>query len=220
MRQTDKQNSESLLVGMILFFIGGFQNGYTYFGRGHVFANLQTGNMILLVHTIVFEQGKQWLHYMIPLVAFGLGIFIATRYRLVHHGKMHWRSHLLMVETILFLICGCLPNAWNDLANALISFNAAMNVSAFQHFNGYPMASTMMIGNFKAVMTHLAAYSVDHQKHHLTIGKTIVSLMLVFLLGATIAAFMVQAMDHYAILLMIPLAMMIIYILEKPMVQP
>lgn len=200
---------------MVLFFIGGFQNGYTYFARGNVFANLQTGNMILLVYTICFEQGARFMHFLIPLIAFGCGIFIATRHRLVHHGKLKWQSHLLMVQSILFLVCMVLPSSLDDLANALISFNAAMTISAFQHFKGIPMASTMMIGNFRAVITHLAAYSVDHQKHHLSIGLTIASLMLVFLIGTVVAALLVLYMQRYAIALLIPLTLLACYGIEK-----
>ena len=210
-----EQKSDSLLIGIILFFIGGFQNGYTYFLRGGVFANLQTGNMIFLAHTLVYEQGKQCWHYLIPLVAFGFGIFIATRHRLIHHGKHHWRSHLLMVEIILIALCGVLPASWNDLANALISLNAALTVSAFQHFKGYPMASTMMIGNFKAIMTHLGAYSVDHGSNHLHIIKTIGGLMLIFLLGALCAVTLVKPLSIHAIWLLIPLLLIAIAIMEK-----
>ena len=209
------QKSDSLLIGIILFFIGGFQNGYTYFLRGGVFANLQTGNMIFLAHTLVYEHGEHFWHYLIPLVAFGLGIFLATRHRLIHHGKYHWRSHILMVEVLLILVCGALPTTWNDLANALVSLNAALTVSAFQHFNGYPMASTMMIGNFKAIMTHLGAYSIDHGLNHLHIIQTIGLLMLVFLVGALCAVALVQPLSIHGIWLLIPLLVIAISIMER-----
>ena len=42
------QMSDSLLVGALLSFTGGFQDAYTYLCRGKVFANAQTGNIVLL----------------------------------------------------------------------------------------------------------------------------------------------------------------------------
>ena len=42
------QRSESYLVGAVLAVAGGFLDAYTYICRGHVFANAQTGNIVLL----------------------------------------------------------------------------------------------------------------------------------------------------------------------------
>ena len=43
-----KITSESLRLGMILAIIGGFLDAYTFISRGGVFANAETGNMVLL----------------------------------------------------------------------------------------------------------------------------------------------------------------------------
>ena len=39
---------ESYIVSFMLAFNGGFLDGYTYLARGGVFANAQTGNIVLL----------------------------------------------------------------------------------------------------------------------------------------------------------------------------
>lgn len=43
-----KQASESYLVGVLLAIAGGYLDVYTYVCRGGVFANAQTGNIVLL----------------------------------------------------------------------------------------------------------------------------------------------------------------------------
>ena len=43
-----KQMSESIRLGMLLAVSGGFMDAYSYIERDHVFANAQTGNMLLL----------------------------------------------------------------------------------------------------------------------------------------------------------------------------
>ena len=40
--------SEMLLTGILLTAVGGFLDAYTYLVRGGVFANGQTGNLVLL----------------------------------------------------------------------------------------------------------------------------------------------------------------------------
>ena len=40
--------SETHLLGLLLALVGGFLDAYTYVCRGHVFANAQTGNLVLL----------------------------------------------------------------------------------------------------------------------------------------------------------------------------
>ena len=42
------QMSESFVTAMFLSLSGGLQDAYTYFFRGKVYANAQTGNIVLL----------------------------------------------------------------------------------------------------------------------------------------------------------------------------
>ena len=47
-QRTKIQRSDSFLVGALLALTGGFLDAYSYLTRGGVFANAQTGNMVLL----------------------------------------------------------------------------------------------------------------------------------------------------------------------------
>ncbi len=56
---------------------GGLQDVYTYLFRGKVFANAQTGNIVLMaVHAFAGEWGRV-LHYLVPCAVFALGVFAA-----------------------------------------------------------------------------------------------------------------------------------------------
>lgn len=44
-------------VGVMLAIVGGYLDAYTYISRDHVFANAQTGNMVLLAINIKEEAG-------------------------------------------------------------------------------------------------------------------------------------------------------------------
>ena len=75
------QMSESFLTAVFLSLSGGLQDAYTYLFRGKVFANAQTGNIVLLSSNIMDGQWDRVLHYLVPLCAFALGVLVAEKMR-------------------------------------------------------------------------------------------------------------------------------------------
>lgn len=55
--------SESFLIAGILSVSGGLQDAYTYMYRGKVFANAQTGNIVLLAQNLVDRNWQAALRY-------------------------------------------------------------------------------------------------------------------------------------------------------------
>ena len=53
-----RQASESIKLGIVLAVAGGFMDAYSYICRGQVFANAQTGNMLLLGINIAERNWK------------------------------------------------------------------------------------------------------------------------------------------------------------------
>ena len=54
-------------VGVMLAIVGGYLDAYTYISRDHVFANAQTGNMVLLAINI--KEGLSLSHAYTVLYA-------------------------------------------------------------------------------------------------------------------------------------------------------
>ena len=48
-------------VGVMLAMVGGYLDAYTYISRDHVFANAQTGNMVLLAIDVYKRQSLRKL---------------------------------------------------------------------------------------------------------------------------------------------------------------
>ena len=99
MKQT-KQMSESIRLGMLLAVSGGFMDAYSYIERDHVFANAQTGNMLLLGVNLSEGNFRMAMHYFFPVFAFALGIALAE---LVHVGRnrfLHWRQSAVLIEAV------------------------------------------------------------------------------------------------------------------------
>lgn len=63
---------EMLRVGLCLAFTGGFLDAYTYLLRGGVFANAQTGNMVLMALYAARRDGRAF-YYLLPIAAFWQG---------------------------------------------------------------------------------------------------------------------------------------------------
>ena len=146
------QMSESFLTAVFLSLSGGLQDAYTYLFRGKVFANAQTGNIVLLSANIMDGRWDKVLHYLVPLCAFALGVLAAEKMR--EHfqvmQRLHWRQLVVLGEVLLLFAVGFLPQSQNLLANAIVSFSCAMQVQAFRKVNGYAFASTMCIGDLRS----------------------------------------------------------------------
>ena len=158
------QMSEAFITALFLSVSGGLQDVYTYLYRGKVFANAQTGNIVLMAVKLFAGEWGEALRYLMPLCAFALGIFVAEfiRLKLKRMQWLHWRQLVVLFEILLLFVVGFLPQELNLLANSLVSFSCAMQVQSFRKVNGYAFASTMCIGNMRSGMQYL--YTGLHTK--------------------------------------------------------
>ena len=76
------QMSDTFHAAVFVTLSGGFQDAYTYICRAQVFANAQTGNIVLLSAALLRGDWAVCLRYAIPLLSFvfavgaGLGSFV------------------------------------------------------------------------------------------------------------------------------------------------
>ena len=77
LRNHHGQMSESLLTASFIILSGGLQDAYTYLCRGKVFANAQTGNIVLCSAYLFDGQWRHSARYLVPVLSFLLGIFTA-----------------------------------------------------------------------------------------------------------------------------------------------
>ena len=96
-RLKSNQMSETLTNAIFLTLYGGCQDACTYLCRGKVFANAQTGNIVLMsTHFFEGEFGLI-LHYLIPVISFIFGICVAEIQHIFfkNYKKIHWRQIVL-----------------------------------------------------------------------------------------------------------------------------
>lgn len=193
-RTSHKQMSESLLTAAFLSVSGGLQDAYTYVFRGKVFANAQTGNIVLLSKCVVERNWHLAIHYLVPLLFFAIGVIVAESIRMKYQKiqKIHWRQLILIIEILLLFVVGFLPTKWDLIANAMVSFSCAMQVQTFRKVNGYAFASTMCIGNIRSGMESLCAYKKTHDKDILYKSLCYISIIIMFAFGAGLGEYFIQ----------------------------
>ena len=180
--------SEAFCTAMFLSVSGGLQDVYTYLYRGKVFANAQTGNIVLCSVKLFEGDWSAVLHYLVPLCFFALGVFTAEllRQKFQQMQRLHWRQLVVLGEVLLLFAVGFFPAAWDIGANALVSFACAMQVQAFRKVHGYPFASTMCIGNLRSGMDALVAFGHTHDRNALWKSLQYFAIIFIFALGAGI----------------------------------
>ena len=146
---------ERLPVGLGLALAGGFLDTYTYFTRGGVFANAQTGNMVLLSIAAARGELARAGQYLIPILAFTLGVLATEGLRARRPGGA-WRRTVLLIEAAILGLVGLLPEQVpNLMVNTTISFLCSMQVNSFRQLEGLPYATTMCTGNLRSCSSHL-----------------------------------------------------------------
>ena len=180
------QTSESFRLSALLSFSGGLQDAYTYNVRDHVFANAQTGNVVLMSQNLMCGQWLRGLYYLCPLVSFALGVFVTEQIESRYKGgkALHWRQTILLIEMVLLAIVGFLPDRLNMVANMLVSCSCAMQVQAFRKVHGYGYASTMCIGNLRSGTESLSRYLRTGDRGAGNKSLHFFGIILVFAIGA------------------------------------
>lgn len=112
-----KQMSESIRLGVVLAIAGGFMDAYSYMCRGKVFANAQTGNILLLGIHLSEKNWSVALRYAVPVVAFVVGIALSDMIRLGLKEKsiLHWRQISILIEAAVLIGVCFIPQELNLL---------------------------------------------------------------------------------------------------------
>ncbi len=195
------QMSESLLTAAFIVLSGGLQDAYTYLCRGKVFANAQTGNIVLSGAYLFEGDFSRCLLYLIPVLSFMVGIFAAEcihrHYKYIE--KVHWRQLIILAEIVLLFAVGFLPQEGNTLANALVSFVCAMQVQTFRKVRGHAYASTMCIGNMRSGTEALCVYFHTREPEVLKKALTYFGVIGLFAVGAGFGALLTHALGERGI---------------------
>lgn len=197
-----EQISASLPLYLILSLSGGCMDAYSYLCRDKVFANAQTGNMLLFGVNLAEQNFSDALKYLWPILAFSFGIILSDVIcHRMKHAKFHWRQLSLIAEIVILFLASLLPQAQNAVANALISLACGLQVETFRAVRGNSIATTMCIGNLRSGLNHLTAFFQTRQQERLKKALIYFSVILAFILGAIIESALIRRFAERALYL-------------------
>lgn len=214
------QMSDSFRLGTLLASVGGFLDAYTYVARGQVFANAQTGNLVLMGLHLAEGNEQKAFSYFIPILAFMAGVFIDEwiKHKFTQ-TKLHWRQIILLIEIFSLLVVIFLPSGTGDLfANVLVSFVCSLQVQSFRKVHGLPYATTMCTGNLRSGTEHLVHYFQTKDTSYYKKCLFYYGIILFFVLGAGIGVLCTKHFGHPAVFIcciLLSFAFFLLFVGEK-----
>ncbi|WP_295154793.1 YoaK family protein [uncultured Ruminococcus sp.] len=194
--------AENFKVGALLSLVGGYLDTYTYICRDGVFANAQTGNIVLMGLRLTDGEFAGAVHYLIPILSFVIGVIAVEMIKSKFNDdpRVHWHQLTLTVEMVILAAVAFIPASRNDLANVLVSLTCAMQVEGFRRLNGNAYATTMCTGNLRSGSESLFAYFKTKDVSQKKKAIEYYSIILIFIIGAAIGAVVTRQLGRKAVL--------------------
>lgn len=193
---------ESVPFGVLLAIVGGFLDAYTFIGKGGVFANAQTGNIVLLGVYASKREWRQALIHVPPILAFMVGVAV-TEWIRNNQSRLflkEWPQTVLILEIIVLFIIGFIPDTIpNIVVTVTVSFVASVQSSSFRKLVDSPYATTMSTGNLRTASQ--AAYIAFTKKDRESAIRAVrfFTVILFFILGAFLGGLSTLAIGVKAI---------------------
>jgi len=210
----EKQMSDSFRVGALLAGVGGFLDAFTFLAHGGVFANAQTGNIVLLGICLARGDWHGVFRYLLPITAFFVGIGLAemVRQNFRYARGIHWRQCVLLAEVAILLGCACAEvESANTAVTVAISFLCALQMQSFRKVHGYALTTTMCTGNLRSAIEGFVAWWRNGKGEGFQRARHTAGVVLFFLLGASCGVFALKLTNgHEGTALFIPVVLLLL----------
>ena len=198
--QLNNNTSESLRLGVLLAIVGGFLDAYTFICRGGVFANAQTGNIVLVGVEATKGNFVQASMALLPILAFIFGIIVTEQIKDFSFPSSTSVTYseriILLIEIIVLFIIGFIPNTVpHAFVTIPISFVSSVQIASFGKLIDSPYSTTMCTGNLRSASQ--AAYKAFVKKDSNAAIKTgrYVIVILSFIAGACFAGILTSQFE-------------------------
>ena len=194
---------ENRSVGLVLTFIGGMVDSYTYI-RYEAFASAQTGNLILAIIQAYERQwnmvGKKLLSTLFFFMGILLAKFLIDYFK--RKEKHFWRLFLLYFEAIVFFVISLqVLQPHPAVITIIIAFTAAIQWVSFDKINGLAYTNLFTTGNLKGVATNLYDYLSTKDQAAKTGFIHFLLVVLAFIAGAILSVFSYRRFGTDAVLI-------------------
>jgi len=179
-------------LAILLSCAGGYLDAFTWVGQGGVFANAQTGNVVLLGINVATGQWSEALRHLMPIIAFVVGVFAAFWIRSLASARGEpWINLIsLLLELAVLIVVAFLPTGSSSMPIVLaISFVASIQSSIFTKLDKWSYNSVIATGNLRRATESLfRGVSRHRDTGDLEQSKKFGAVSLSFLAGAGLGA--------------------------------
>jgi uncharacterized membrane protein YoaK (UPF0700 family) len=194
----------SLGLSTCLVTAGGFLDGYTFVGHGHVFTNAMTGNVVLLGIEMLSFQRQQALNHLTPLVTFVVGIWAARalHLRATDRGRPSPYAAVLLWEIGILFMVSWLPASCPDIViTTCVVFAASLQVQTFRTVLGHAYTSTFTTGNLRNLSEAIfdRVTHPDSKRESENKARIFGIICTCFLIGATGGAYATRRIGNHAL---------------------
>jgi uncharacterized membrane protein YoaK (UPF0700 family) len=193
--------SVSVRLGALLAVVGGFLDAYTYVSRDHVFANSQTGNLVLFGVEGARGDWTAAVRHVPPVVAFIVGVAAAESLKRPRVARVVRRPArvALLLEIVVLLVVGALPESTpSGIVTVAVAFVASVQVSTFRTLVRWPYNNTMATGNLRTAVQSLYLALADRDPDAAAQARAFFTAIVSFLAGALAGAFFTFLFDVHA----------------------
>lgn len=197
---------EQVFFALLLTFVCGYFDAYTFVNYNGQFANAQTANIIFIGMELANSNYMGALRYVPPVIAFIIGVtfneYIMDKFKNVSINR--YVNLSLLLQTLLLIFAYLVPKIWFvNVVPLAISFVCAMQFDSFRSVNKVQFASIFCTGNLRSATEHI--FRVIYKKEKESTEKFIMysALLLSFFGGVVSGGILSKWMGHHAILLAI-----------------
>ena len=181
-----RKRPESLVVGSVLAGVGGYLDAYTFVGH-RVFANAQTGNVVLFGIDIAASHWREAALRLAPITAFVVGVLAVEVLESLRQRTAFRRpvSIALSIEVIVLAAVASLPTHSPELATTVpVAFVASIQFSTFKVLGEMPYTTLLVSGNLRNTTAATFLWLVRKQPAAERMARHFAAVVAAFAVGA------------------------------------
>ena len=199
---TDSDRSRTLWFALLLTLTNGFMDAHTYYVRGGVFANVQTGNVIFFAIDLSERKVMAAMAHVWPIMAFMVGIAVSAHIKSGRAERfvaypLRWT---MAIQVLALLAIGFVPvTVSHNYVTIPIAFLAAVQMGLFRNIGDLAYLPVATTGNLMRFIE--AGYDgfVDQKSASRRACGIYGTLIVGFAGGALVGAFASRAWGAHAI---------------------
>lgn len=187
--------NERLWIFILLTLSGGYIGGFTFFLRGHIFCNAQTGNLLLLSLSLATWNTKLMSYTFSSLFAYSTGILLSEilERRVNKIGVIKWHTYLIFFEILVIVGLGFVPEtAPYEFTQLFVNFITAMQFNTFRKAHGLGIATTFCTNHIRQVGSNFIRYLNEKKASNLYTCLSHLSMVLAFSFGVFLSVLLAK----------------------------